>query len=283
MLLSIECSMRANAASTTSITATPPLRMMSGTWRAELLPRSAYHAAYTAATLVIGFAFESQSGVHAFASDRKLDFRARPNSLAYVPAGCDVYSVSDHGGEYLKIAVDCKGKDDWPGPRRFSDAIDAIAIEAARRLRRELLSKDCTDELECERFVQALKERAACILHAPLPERSAASWMTPQRLRRIDELVEERLDTKLTVEELANALQLSAGFFSRAFAAAIGQAPHDYIIDRRVSRARALLRSTALDLGAIAQASGFSSHAHMTATFRKRLGVSPRALRLNSG
>jgi AraC family transcriptional regulator len=70
---------------------------------------------------------------------------------------------------------------------------------------------------------------------------------------------------------------------SPAFAAAVGQAPHDYISDRRVSRARALLRRTTLDLGAIAQASGFSSHAHMTATFRKRLGVSPRELRMNFG
>jgi transcriptional regulator GlxA family with amidase domain len=38
---------------------------------------------------------------------------------------------------------------------------------------------------------------------------------------------------------------------------AVGQPPHDYIIDRRVSRARSLLRRTTLDLGAIAQASAF--------------------------
>jgi len=85
----------------------------------------------------------------------------------------------------------------------------------------------------------------------------------------------------VTVQELAGALGLSAGFFCRAFRAAVGQAPHDYIIDRRVSRARALLQNAALDLATIAHTSGFASHAHMTATFRKRLGVAPSELRRN--
>jgi|SRR3954447_15124530 transcriptional regulator GlxA family with amidase domain len=74
-------------------------------------------------------------------------------------------------------------------------------------------------------------------------------------------------------------LELSGGFFCRAFHAAVSKAPHDYIIDRRISRARTLLRDRSLGLSAVAHASGFSSHAHMTATFRKRLGVAPGELR----
>jgi hypothetical protein len=49
------------------------------------------------------FAFESQAGTHAFATDRITDFRTRPNSLAYVPKGCDVVSRSPEGGEYLTL------------------------------------------------------------------------------------------------------------------------------------------------------------------------------------
>src|SRR5436190_2043744 len=63
-----------------------------------------------------------------------------------------------------------------------------------------------------------------------------------------------RLDTKLTIEDLAGALGLSAGFFSRAFKAAVGKAPHAYIVDCRISRARRLLKSTELDLTTIAHA-----------------------------
>jgi AraC family transcriptional regulator len=250
-----------------------------GVWCAELLPRMPYQAAYTAASPVIGFAFEGQIGVHAFASDRKAAFHARPNGLAYVPAGCDVYSESKHGGEYLKITFEPQHDEAWPMPRRFSDVIDPAAIDAAQRLRRLLLAADRIDELQCERFVHALGERAVHVLSGTSVEPAARSWMTPRRLRLIDDLIEARLDTRLTVQELAGALQLSAGFFCRAFSASVGKAPHDHIIDRRVSRARGLLRDATLDLSAVAQASGFASHAHMTATFRKRLGVTPSELR----
>jgi AraC family transcriptional regulator len=257
-----------------------------GSWRAELLPRTAYCAAFTPGLPSIGFAFDGQAGVHAFASDRRSDFRARPNSLAYVPPGCDVYSRSDLGGEYLKVTFtpepdapefDAPESDTpWHRARRFNDVIDATAMDAAQLLRRQLLARDL-DRLQCERAVNVLKQRTAHVLGDIAP--AARGWMTARRLKLIDELIEARLDAKLTVGELAGALKLSTGFFCRAFRAAIGKAPHDYIIDRRVSRARALLQDASLDLSTVAQASGFASHAHMTATFRHRLGVTPSRLR----
>jgi AraC family transcriptional regulator len=181
------------------------------------------------------------------------------------------------GGEYLRITL--REVRFERTSTRFSDIIDRVAIDAAYRLRRALLSRHGIDELQCERWVHILAERAAAHLNAPSPPSAAAAWMTPQRLRLVDELIEARLDTRLTVQDIAAALGLSAGFFGRAFQAAVGKSPHDHIIDRRLSRARALLRHTALDLSAIALASGFASHAHMTATFRKRLGVPPSDLR----
>ena len=256
---------------------------VAGAWCAELLPRKPYEAAYAAHLPVIGFAFDGQTGVHAFGSDRKTDFQAMANGLAYVPAGCDVYSQSTHGGEYLTITLACSHGESWPSSRRFSDVIDPRAIDAARQLRRQLLAPHGVDELQCERFVQTLRERARRVLSGVYTEPAARCWMTSRRLRLVDELIEARLDAKVTVQDLADALGLSAGFFCRAFSAAVGQAPHDHIVDRRVSRARMLLRNPALDLSAIAQASGFASHSHMTATFRKRLGVTPSELRGSFG
>jgi AraC family transcriptional regulator len=248
-----------------------------GRWTVELLPRNGYEARYTPAAPVIGFAFESQMGIHAFGTDRCTGYRAKPNGLAFVPAGCDVYSSSRTGGEYLKITVGAATKAPWNWTTRFSDTIDPAAIETAEALRRRLLSTDAIDPLECEHLVHALGGRAAAMLS--LKPSRAEAWMTPQRLHRIDDLIEARLDTKLTVQDLAEALGLSTGFFARAFKRATGRAPHDHIIDRRISRARLLLRDRSLGLAAIALASGFASHAHMTATFRTRLGISPHSLR----
>lgn len=262
---------------------------VAGSWCAELLPRNPYETAYTPAGPIIGFAFDGQVGVHAFASDRRTAFRAKPNGLAYVPDACDVYSQSRHGGEYLKITFAREPDGSPTCARRFSDAIDHVAIAAAHRLRRLLMGSDSMgsdsrggdsiDALQCERFAHALKERAIAVSSGTVVPSPVGSCMTPWRLRTIDELIEARLDSKLTVQDLAGALGLSTGFFSRAFKAAIGKAPHDHIVDCRISRARALLRSTQLDLTGIAHASGFSSHAHMTVAFRDRLGVTPSVLR----
>ncbi len=248
-----------------------------GCWTVELLPQSGYEARYTPAAPVIGFAFDPQVGIHSFGTDRRTGFRARPNGLAFVPAGCDVYSSSETGGEYLKITIGVRTAAPWLWTRRFSDATDAAAFAVASQLRRLLLSPDAVDPLECEALVHRLQTRAAATLS--LSPGRTTGWMTPQRLRRIDELIESRLDAKLTVQDLAAALGLSAGFFSRAFKRATGQAPHEHVIDRRIARARALLRDPRLNLAAVALASGFASHAHMTAIFRARLGIPPSALR----
>ena len=209
-------------------------------WSVELLPRRPYNVVYVPDATIIGFAFDSQIGVHSFASDRRTEFYARANSLAYVPRGCDVYSRSKHGGEYLKINVSPAQSDIWLRECRINEVIDPSAIRAAYLLRRMLLKAHPPDLLNVEELIQTLLGCVSRIIDGGIPETHAASWMTPRRLRLVDDLLESRMDEKMTVQEVAAALGLSAGFFSRAFRAAVGKAPHDYIIDRRISQARAL-------------------------------------------
>ena len=254
-------------------------RAVVGRWQIELLPPYPYETTYTADGAVIGFALEAQAGVHAFGSDRKQGFRTKPNGLAYVPVGCDVYSRSDRGGEYLKITSAARLEEASIRDLRFSDVTDPVAIGAAEGLRRELLRVSGIEPLAVEHHAQVLAERVTHVLAGDHVEPAAASWMTPRRLRLIEDLVDARLETRLTVQDLADALGLSAGFLSRAFKAAVGKSPHDYVIDRRIAHARSLLRQVGQDLSAVAYASGFASHAHMTALFRERLGVTPSGLR----
>ena len=250
-----------------------------GVCRIELLPRAPYEAAYTPNRAIIGFAFEAQSGTHAFATSRKAEFHAKPNHLSFVPAGCDVYSRSMRGGEYLKVTLERIFAVEARQERRFSNTVDARAIDATHRLRRQLIAAQPIEALACERLVAALVERVGAIQRGEHQEGRDAHWMTPRRLKLVDEIIDARLDGKLTVFELAARLGLSAGFFTRAFKAAVGKSPHNYIIDRRVARARELLQTQNWELTAIAHATGFASHAHMTTVFRARLGLPPSRLR----
>lgn len=248
-----------------------------GVARIELLAAAPYEAAYTPDAPVIGFAFDAQAGVHSFASDRRRPFQATPNHVSFVPAGCDVYSRSERGGEYLRVVLE-HGVADRRWRERFSNIVDAGSIPIAERLRHLILA-GAHDELQFAGLVDALADRVSVILTGEFPKDRKAGWMTPYRLRLTLEQIEDKLASKLRVSGLAASLGLSAGFFSRAFREAVGKSPHNYILDRRVAHARQLLRSGPGELAAIAQASGFSSHAHMTSVFRNRLGMTPSQLR----
>lgn len=69
-----------------------------------VLPASPYQVSYVPTHHVIGFTFERQRGVDAFGGARHRPFDAEPWRLAFTPAGCDVFSASDKGGEYLVLS-----------------------------------------------------------------------------------------------------------------------------------------------------------------------------------
>ncbi|WP_434563279.1 helix-turn-helix transcriptional regulator [Pseudomonas sp. Z4-20] len=247
-------------------------RIEVGPWAIELLPGCAYATRYVATQAAIGFAFDSQRGVHAIGSDRIQPFIAMPNGLAFVPAQCDVYSESSQGGEYLRV-MRTDGQA-LAGDRAFNNRLDPRAIALAQRMRRALLHGSIDDDWEA--WALALAQCSAPDKHSPAMRQGS---MTDSRMRLLNEFIDAGLDQPLGVPAMAQLLGLSEGYFMRAFKHATGQSPHGYLIDRRLAKARALISDTSTTLTQIALACGFSSQAHMTTTFKQRLGVSPAQLR----
>lgn len=89
---------------------------------------------------------------------------------------------------------------------------------------------------------------------------------------------------RLNLEAAAAALGVSYSWFRRCFRAQTGLAPHGYRLRRRLEQACRMLADTALPVGEVAAALGFSSQAYFARMFRKETGLSPsvwRAKRLN--
>jgi AraC family transcriptional regulator len=112
-----------------------------------------------------------------------------------------------------------------------------------------------------------------------LPERPRAVSLADAALRRVVDFVEERLGDDLSLAAMASAVGLSPYHFARAFRASTGLSPHQYVIRRRVERARLLLTTTDRTLAAIALDVGFASGSHLATHVRRLLGVAPSALR----
>jgi AraC family transcriptional regulator len=257
-----------------SIAVSEPIRRIeAGPWVIELLPGAAYSTRYVATQSAIGFAFDSQRGVHAIGTDRIRPFDAMPNGLAFVPAGCDVLSESLMGGEYLRV-IRTDGKA-LAGDRAFNNRIDPQAIHLASRMRSALLQTSLDDDWES--WAINLAERVEG--HETVTHQGS---ITGSRMRLLDEFIDAGLGDPLSVSTMAQLLDLSEGYFMRAFKHVTGKSPHSYLIDRRLAKARALMRDTSASLSQIALVCGFNSQAHMTTAFKQRLGVSPAQLRTDS-
>jgi AraC family transcriptional regulator len=99
------------------------------------------------------------------------------------------------------------------------------------------------------------------------------------QLKRIVEFVDSNLSAPLTLDNLARIAGSSVFHFCRAFRNAVGEPPHAYVMRRRVARAAALLQKSDLTIDAIAADCGFGSAVHLTKTFTRWVGQTPRVYR----
>ncbi|QER89584.1 AraC family transcriptional regulator [Streptomyces tendae] len=128
------------------------------------------------------------------------------------------------------------------------------------------------DELEAESRLTLVGER----LREHLRSREGAAPRRPDPVlaRRLRELLDERVAEGLTLVEAGAVLSAHPAHLVRAFSGAYGIAPHQYLMSRRVGRARRLLLD-GRSPGAVAADTGFYDQAHLTRHFRRLVGVTP--------
>jgi AraC family transcriptional regulator len=121
------------------------------------------------------------------------------------------------------------------------------------------------------------------IRHAMAGERAAQrprGGLPKHKLRAALEYIEEHLDSELALDDLAAVTHLSPYHFARMFKASTGLPPHQYLISRRVERAKLLLRSgDDLSLAQVAARTGFWDQGHFTRHFSRLVGVTPKRFR----
>jgi AraC family transcriptional regulator len=251
-----------------------------------VLPASPYQVSYVPVHHVIGFTFERQQGVDAFGGTRRRSFDAEPWKLAFTPAGCDVFSASDRGGEYLVLSIAPETFTRLAPPiaasdlHQFTNVADPSFTPLAIGLRRAAMLGAAVSPLVTETLAIEAIERVSVLLNTSArrgqPERHMPSW----RLRRILDHFEARLAEDIRLADVASDCGLSECYLARAFRTATGTTLHAALVERRIARARSLIEVAVrhgipASLADVAAATGFSSHAHMTSAFRRVLGVTP--------
>jgi len=130
-----------------------------------------------------------------------------------------------------------------------------------------------------ETLTAALSHQLA--VHAGVQRPAAAAahgGLSPRARRRVLELIDAKLDERLSIVTLAEEAGLSPAHFARAFKQTLGHPPHRFLLSRRLERARRMLEDCDAALSDVAARSGFADQAHLTRLFKREFGVTPGAL-----
>lgn len=99
------------------------------------------------------------------------------------------------------------------------------------------------------------------------------------RACRAIEYIEVHYSRDISLLEIAAAAGLSLTQLTQVFQQATGQTPYSYVIARRLRQAVHLLRTSDLSIAHIALDVGFADQAHLTRTFQRRYGSTPKVVR----
>jgi len=164
-------------------------------------------------------------------------------------------------------------------PEAILRGLDPTVLTLGREIRRVLRDEGEKGLAFVGSLANALLVRVAQLLSESTSATTVKQAVSPFNVRRIADHVRRHLADPIRVEDLASIAGLSRAHFSRAFALTVGKTPHRFVLGERLAFVRQTLDAEGGDLSHVAAIAGFSSHAHMTAAFRREYGMTPSEYR----
>jgi len=159
---------------------------------------------------------------------------------------------------------------------------DSLLAQIGLALWRELEQPTPTGKLYAQTAAQLLAvhllRHYTCL---PLSIKERSQGLTRQQVQRVMDFIQAHLSQDISLEALAQQIGFSSYHFAHVFRQTVGESPHQFVLRQRVERARHLLNATDTPLSQIALESGFANQSHLTRTFKRYLGLTPRSYRQN--
>jgi DNA-binding response OmpR family regulator len=168
--------------------------------------------------------------------------------------------------------------------------IEALrAREATRDIPVIILTARVLDETDIERLNRGVatimsKELFSTAetltrIESALAKHQALGHPTQRLIRQAMAYIHQHYAEPLTREEIASYVHFSPDYLTDCFRQEQGITPMVYLNRYRIFQARSLLEDSDLTITQVALAVGFSEGAHFTRTFRREVGMTPRAYR----
>jgi len=136
----------------------------------------------------------------------------------------------------------------------------------AKHLQKEKHTQSPVEYLLIEVFEKYLKQKS--------------SKKPPEWVKEIRNLIQDQIDTTVTLKELSKELDINPAYLSREFSRHFDNLSFgDYIRKQRIEKAIEYLQTSSYSLTKIAYLTGFSDQSHFTRIFKKHTGKNPSVYR----
>ena len=214
-------------------------------------------------------------------------FHIPPGGVSLFPALQPITVRNRDTREFIVIAIDprlvVRAAHEVVQPERLElrgqiGIDDPMVRGLALALRAEILSGYGGGRWYGEALVQTLAIHLVRHYAAtPQTVREDTGGLGRRPLRLVLDYIQDHLAEEISLETLAGVAGLSPFHFARLFKKTVGIAPHQYLIRRRVERAKELLLTTEIEIAEIAVQVGFCDQSHLTSHFKRTYGIAPGA------
>ena len=108
-----------------------------------------------------------------------------------------------------------------------------------------------------------------------LQDKASTSRLDEHQIARVDSYIDDHLGEPVSIDELAELLGCSKYYFLREFKKQVGVTPYQYLVTRRLAKAKTLLLAPRATIAGVAAALGFNDQSHFTRSFKKEFGITP--------
>lgn len=211
------------------------------------------------------------------------------NKITFVPSGCAVEGwslINNKSASFTAVYLEPPAVDQseyklsqLPPQLLFEDSTIRTTVE---KIRAVVEDPSFGDALYCETLslmlIMELYRRQNSGNAGFAPQRGG---LTPRQIRVVTDFMESNLACEISLTDFANLLELSRFHVVRAFKQSTGWTPYQYLLRRRVMRAKEMLGETELPVREIAATTGFHGPTQLNRAFRKVFGTTPGQFRRN--
>lgn len=101
----------------------------------------------------------------------------------------------------------------------------------------------------------------------------------PNKVKNIVEYINSNIGKKIEVEDLLQNTTWTKRHLTRVFMQYLKISPYQYVINRKIEKAKSLLKETSIPINEIAYELGFENYSSFNANFKKIANLSPEKFR----